>query len=64
MRKLETGDRRMFRHFQLETFCASPPNPDQPQIHCRLGVAMTLCSTGPIAGEEANEIEIGNFNTL
>ena len=25
---------------------------------------MTLSPTGPTRGEEANEIEIGNFNTL
>ena len=30
----------------------------------RIGVGMTLWPTGPTRGEEANEIEIGNFNTL
>ena len=30
----------------------------------RIGLGMTLWPTGPIRGEEANEIEIGNFNTL
>ena len=30
----------------------------------RIGVGMTLWPTGPARGEEANEIEIGNFNTL
>jgi hypothetical protein len=30
----------------------------------RIGVAMTLWPTGPTRGEKANEIEIGNFNTL
>ena len=29
-----------------------------------VGVAMTLWPTGPTRGEEANEIEICNFNTL
>jgi hypothetical protein len=29
-----------------------------------VGVAMTLWPTGRTRGEEANEIEIGNFNTL
>jgi len=30
----------------------------------RIGLGMTLWPTGPTRGEEANEIEIGNFNTL
>jgi hypothetical protein len=30
----------------------------------RIGFGMTLWPTGPTRGEEANEIEIGNFNTL
>ena len=30
----------------------------------RIGDGMTLWPTGPIRGEEASEIEIGNFNTL
>ena len=30
----------------------------------RIGVGMTLWPTGRTRGEEANEIEIGNFNTL
>jgi hypothetical protein len=30
----------------------------------RIGVGMTLWPTGPTRGEEANEIEIGNFNIL
>jgi len=30
----------------------------------RIGVAMTLWPTGHTKGEEANEIEIGNFNAL
>ena len=30
----------------------------------RIGVGMTLWPTGPTRGEEANEIEIGNFNML
>jgi hypothetical protein len=30
----------------------------------RIGVGMTLRPTGPTRGEEANEIGIGNFNTL
>jgi hypothetical protein len=30
----------------------------------RIGVAMTLWPTGHTRGEEANEIEIGNFNAL
>jgi hypothetical protein len=29
----------------------------------RIGIEMTLWPTGPTRGEEANEIEIGNFNT-
>jgi hypothetical protein len=29
----------------------------------RTGVGTTLWPTAPIRGEEANEIEIGNFNT-
>jgi hypothetical protein len=28
----------------------------------RIGVGMTLWPKGPTRGEEANEIEIGNFN--
>jgi hypothetical protein len=36
------------------------------QVHRqeRIGVGMTRWPTGPTRGEEANEIEIGNFNTL
>ena len=30
----------------------------------RIGLGMTLWPTGPTRGEEANEIEIGNFKTL
>jgi hypothetical protein len=30
----------------------------------RIGVGMALGPTGTTRGEEANEIEIGNFNTL
>jgi hypothetical protein len=30
----------------------------------RVGVEMTLWPTGPTRGEEANEIEMGNFNAL
>src|ERR1700726_1883021 len=30
----------------------------------RIGLVTTLCPTGPTRGAEANEIEIGNFNTL
>ena len=30
----------------------------------RMGVGMTLGPTGPRRGEEANEIQIGNFNAL
>jgi hypothetical protein len=30
----------------------------------RIGLGMTLWPTGRTRGEEANEIEIGNFNTL
>ena len=30
----------------------------------RIGLGMTLWPTGPTRGEEANEIEIDNFNTL
>jgi hypothetical protein len=30
----------------------------------RIGVGMTPWPTGPTRGEEANEIEIGNFNML
>ena len=30
----------------------------------RIGVGMTLWPTGPTRREEANEIEIGNFNTI
>jgi hypothetical protein len=30
----------------------------------RIGVGMTLWPTGPTRGEEADEIEIGNFKTL
>jgi hypothetical protein len=30
----------------------------------RIGFRMTLWPTEPTRGEEANEIEIGNFNTL
>jgi hypothetical protein len=30
----------------------------------RIGVAMTLWPTGHTRGEEANEIEISNFNAL
>jgi hypothetical protein len=36
------------------------------QEHCqeRIGVGMTVWPTGPTRGEEANESEIGYFNTL
>jgi hypothetical protein len=30
----------------------------------RIGLEMTLWPTVPTRGQEANEIEIGNFNTL
>jgi hypothetical protein len=30
----------------------------------RISFGMTLWPTGPTRGEKANEIEIGNFNTL
>ena len=37
---------------------------EQEHLQGRIGVGMTLWPTGPTKVEEANEIEIGNFNTL
>jgi hypothetical protein len=34
------------------------------RIGFRMTLRMTLWPTEPTTGEEANEIEIGNFNTL
>jgi hypothetical protein len=37
---------------------------EQEHLQERIGLGMTVWPTGPTRGEEANEIEIGNFNTL
>ena len=37
---------------------------EQEDRRAGIGLAMTLWPTGPTRGEEANEIEIGNFDTL